>query len=197
MLFLPFFGGAPKARAQVASSSGEGPPALASAPPSIRPHAGGGWVDAHAIVRLHAGASAADLPVDEARVLSATWGLVRVRAHGLDGEALAARLGAHPAVLDASPDLLFERRRSQFAVPPNDPRYGGQWYLDRLALEDAWRVEQGSEDVGIVIVDNGCEMDHPDLAGRFVGGIDVVGGDDDPTFVPGEAGNEHGTACAG
>ncbi len=173
-----------------ASVVGEG-----NAPGALRQLQPGVFTGREALVRLAPGTDPGALPVDGYDLLSEAWGLVRVWDAGVDGPALALRLKRVPGVLDAAPDLYIERRLANVPLPPDDPRYGGQWYLDTLAMEDAWAVEQGREEVSVVIVDNGCDLDHPDL--EFAGGRDVAGVDDDPSHVPGERGNEHGTACAG
>jgi MYXO-CTERM domain-containing protein len=142
-----------------------------------------------------------------------SWGLVPVRplmpsrglwlardAAGLDALDGAGRL--RPAVASgalrlAAPDLFLRRRFHTVTIPPNDPRYGGQWYLERIGMEEAWALTTGSPSTTVVVVDNGCDTDHPDLRDKMDPGRDVVDGDDDPSPVPGAPGNNHGTACAG
>jgi subtilisin family serine protease len=114
-----------------------------------------------------------------------------------DGLALAARLSKVAGAESAIPDLHYERRAASFDVPPNDPRYAGQWYLKAIQIERAWRVATGSPDTSIVVVDDGCDMQHPDLAAAMAGGLDVLDDDDDPSYSPNVQGNEHGTACSG
>lgn len=131
------------------------------------------------------------------RPLSEALGLYLVESReNEDGAAIATRL-RDARELTVVPDLLRHKRRHGFPIPPNDPRYGGQWYLESLQIEDAWRLSQGARDVTIAVLDDGCDMDHPDLVSQLVGGLDVLDRDDDPTFSPGVQGNEHGTACAG
>ncbi len=112
-----------------------------------------------------------------------------LRADGLDSEALAARLAAHPDVAWAVPD----RRRRALAVP-NDPLYpavaagqrpagpdAGQWYLrapdatfrSAANAEVAWDRATGSGIV-IAVIDSGVRPDHPDLQGRLLPGIDSI-----------------------
>jgi serine protease len=114
-----------------------------------------------------------------------------------DGLALAARLSNVEGVESSIPDLYYERRLAEFKVPPNDPRYGGQWYLGHLQIERAWKVAVGDPDTNIVVIDDGCDTQHPDLAGAMLSGLDVLDDDDDPSYTPMLEGNEHGTACAG
>jgi subtilisin family serine protease len=132
---------------------------------------------------------------------SAHIALVRSTDPAEDGVALAARLtplvDEHGPLRAAYPDLSLAVVPTDVRVPPNDPLYGGQWYLSRIAIERAWQRSTGSPDVTIAIVDNGCDLAHPDLAAAFLPGRDVLAGDDDPSYVPGVPGNEHGTACAG
>jgi subtilisin family serine protease len=120
-----------------------------------------------------------------------------------DGAALAARLADEGVVgtrlREAFPDLHLRHRTASAdapRVPPDDPRYAGQWFLDELQIEDAWTLGVGSPDVVVAVVDNGCDTTHPDFASKLDPGHDVVDDDDDPTYGAG-AGNEHGTACTG
>lgn len=162
------------------------------------------WVGKRAVVQLRASHAAPALaallarhrlrlvrPLSEALALY----LVESRADE-DGAAIATRL-REASELTVVPDLLRHKRRHGFVIPPNDPRYGGQWYLESLQIEDAWRLSQGARDITIAVLDDGCDMDHPDLASQLVGGLDVLDGDDDASFSPSVQGNEHGTACAG
>lgn len=171
---------------------------------------GPGWVrwagsrariDEHALVWLTPGASIdPSLGVDPVARVSPTLGLWRVRGFpGEDGLDVTVRLAGRVGrdLRAVMPDLQLAHRRLDIAVPPSDPRYPGQWFLDRIAIEEAWAIEDGSPSVTVVVVDNGCETDHPDLVAHMLGGRDVIDDDDDPAFEPGSAGNEHGTACAG
>jgi MYXO-CTERM domain-containing protein len=114
-----------------------------------------------------------------------------------DGLALAARLSNVDGVESAIPDLHYERRLADFESPPNDPRYPGQWYLEKLQLERTWQVAVGNPDTSIVVIDDGCDTQHPDLAAAMLGGLDVLDDDEDPSYTPNLGGNEHGTACSG
>jgi subtilisin family serine protease len=111
-----------------------------------------------------------------------------------DGAELAARLpGAYP-------NLAFRMRALEPVVaafdPPNDPRYPSQFYLDEIDIEAAWARSVGARDVEVLVVDNGCDLVHPDLIDKLLPGVDPIDDDDDPSFEAGP-GNEHGTACAG
>jgi len=126
---------------------------------------------------LHAGAALGD----RTQVLRAD------PAHGLDGRALAARLAADPEVEYAEPD-----RRARRVAVPNDPFFNtvsgpqgpasGQWYLRTPAGEvvssidavRAWDATKGSAEVIVAVLDTGVRPNHPDLAGKLVGGYDMV-----------------------
>src|ERR1700712_3276060 len=81
--------------------------------------------------------------------------------HGEDGVDVAARLSYEAQVIAAIPDLYIPRRKSAIAIPPNDPRYGGQWYLKKLDIERAWRLSMGDPDTIVVVIDDGCDLHHP------------------------------------
>ena len=119
---------------------------------------------------------------------------------GGDGLDLAARLAepslASRGIRQAFPNVYLRHRRLD-AFTPNDPKLSGQWYFDKLAMTDAWGIERGSSASSIVVVDTGCDLQHPDLVSKLDPGRDVVDQDDDPSCVPTEAGAAHGTSCAG
>ncbi|WP_433928826.1 S8 family serine peptidase [Sorangium cellulosum] len=160
-------------------------------------------VGATAIVEVEPGAEGAlaAAGVEVVRPLMASIGLWLVRdAGGGDGLDLAERLqgAARPAFLrEAIPDLHVRLAARGAPFTPNDPRLPGQWYFDDLRMEEAWGRTRGDAATSIVVVDTGCDLDHPDLAAKMDPGRDVIDGDDDPTYQPGEAGVSHGTACAG
>lgn len=141
---------------------------------------------------------AAPTAVRPAGMLSAGLRVLWVEGRpGEDGLDVAVRMSRVAGVETAAPDLYLRRRPADFEVPPNDPRYSGQWYLAELKIEQAWKLAAGDPDTSILVVDDGCDMTHPDLIGALAGGRDVIDGDDDPSYSPNEQGNEHGTACAG
>lgn len=163
-------------------------------------------VDEHALVRIAPGFDAREtlhslgiIPVREVAAALRAWRVID--AQGGDGLALAARLAAHVGpgrpLVDAIPDWIVAHQTDAIRVPPDDPRYPGQWYLERLGIEDAWRLSVGDPSVTIVVVDTGCDGTHADLVTKLDPGRDVIDVDDDPTPPAGERGNAHGTACAG
>jgi len=118
-----------------------------------------------------------------------------------DGLALAARLtgSVRAGVIDeAFPNLhLRHKLAASISIPPDDPRYVAQFFLEDIGIEGAWALGVGDPGIVITVVDNGCDLEHPDLIAKFDPGHDVVDGDDLPAFFPGGESNEHGTACAG
>ena len=120
---------------------------------------------------------------------------------GEDGVDIAVRLQAanDSDVREVFPNLAFEHRTMApaQAFVPNDPRYGAQFFFRELQMEGAWLITQGSADVVVSVIDNGCDEAHPDLAEKLLQGHDVITDDENPAFTPNSQGNEHGTACAG
>ncbi len=160
-------------------------------------------IDAHALVRLQPGADAAAVwsrlnlrPIRRVHRGARIWQVAG--APGEDGLAVAARLaeGAE-GVANAAPDLWLAHTRHAIAIPPNDPRYAGQWYLDRIDVESAWRLSSGAAEVSIAIIDGGCATEHPDLVDKMDPGYDAADDDDDPNPQIGFPGDNHGTAVAG
>ncbi len=85
------------------------------------------------------------------------------------------------------------------AALPADPGLASQWHLSNAGgvhanVTAVWPDYTGAG-VRIGIIDDGFQLSHPDLAGRFgVGGWDARGNDANPAA---EAGDIHGTAVAG
>ncbi|MDI1437643.1 S8 family serine peptidase [Polyangium sorediatum] len=122
---------------------------------------------------------------------------------GEDGLSIAARLARPDArtegVRDAVPNLYVRMERRGAPFTPNDPRFSGQWYFgdESMRMSEAWGITQGDAATTVVVIDSGCDLTHPDLQGKLDPGVDVVDGDDDPSYDPAFSGAEHGTACAG
>lgn len=135
-------------------------------------------------------------------------------------EAAIRMLGADPEVQYAEPNYL----RSFSAAIPDDPSFASQWGLRNsglpyetagpvgvddapvagadLNLTQAWDQNgdgvpdrTGDRSVTVAIVDDGFQLDHPDLAANFAGvpRFDFADNDDDPS----PNGDEHGTLVAG
>jgi serine protease len=86
-------------------------------------------------------------------------------------EAIASRLAALPDVEYAEPDYVM-----QHTLIPNDPSYGAQWhYFEPYGINApaAWDITTGSASVRVAVIDTGI-TDHPDLAGRWIGGYDFI-----------------------
>lgn len=53
----------------------------------------------------------------------------------------------------------------------NDPYLGDsnkRWYFEECAVFDAWDVTMGSEDIVVAIIDDGFDLNHPELQGKIV-----------------------------
>jgi subtilisin family serine protease len=124
-------------------------------------------------------------------------------AEGDDGLATAARLADGEArrsgIRDAVPNLYvrIEPRGEPFV--PNDPLFAEQWFFDEqhLGMAGAWNLTRGDAETTVVVIDSGCDLSHPDLVDKLDPGLDVVDGDEDPSFDPSYSHAAHGTACAG
>lgn len=88
-----------------------------------------------------------------------------------------ARAQAIPGVDFVEPDLIVYP-----TLIPNDPEYPKQYHWPLIRAPEGWDLSTGGLGVVIAFVDTGCDLDHPDLAGRiFVnrGEIPGNGTDDD------------------
>jgi hypothetical protein len=111
-------------------------------------------------------------------------------------------------------NLFFETGKCEISHPnfylsniltTSDPEYGNQWNLLNtgqfsgisgadIRIEQAWQITRGDPNIKIAVLDNGIQLDHPDLEANLLPGFDALGG--------GTAGGasifaSHGTSCAG
>ncbi len=100
--------------------------------------------------------------------------------------ALAAYLETDPEIEYAEPD-----RRKYPKLIPNDPLYPQQWHYQSAPTENgganlppAWDITTGSSSIVIAVIDTGSLPLHPDLAGRYIGGYDMIS--DVPTANDGD-----------
>ncbi|NOZ26419.1 MAG: S8 family serine peptidase [Chloroflexi bacterium] len=113
----------------------------------------------------------------------------------------------------AEPNFLTEGRKHFL---PNDPLLAHQWHLENTGqgggtagedvhAQEAWDITRGDPDITIAILDDGVDVDHPDLAANIhPAGYDFFDDDDNPRpryfAAPYNETNDndiHGTPCAG
>lgn len=81
------------------------------------------------------------------------------------------------------------------AVSPNDPLFAQQWGMTQIDAggpgTTGWDITTGDTSVVVCVLDQGCDLTHPDLTFSEPGiRLDTMGPDGSPT-------GNHGTACAG
>ncbi len=111
-----------------------------------------------------------------------------------DPFSVAQRAAEHPNVAWAEPDISVGRMT---LGTPNDPLFTNQFLFasgQGVNLPTNWHTATNGNKVVVAIIDDGVEIDHPDLAGKILPGYDLVDGDNDPTP---DSPDGHGTACAG
>lgn len=137
------------------------------------------------------------------------------------GEALvrlAAKLSALDEVAFAAPDFISQYRRSAPAAAGTPS--AKQWHLKLVGATQAWKLTRGKRDIVVAVLDDGIDVEHPELRAnllrnpdpdepRDLCGRDFYLPDDDADHfnprpkrfrAPFEemAGNDiHGTCCAG
>ena len=135
-----------------------------------------------------------------------TW-MVAFEGSPLRGFALSAELIQLDEISAVEPNFIHDL--PELAVP-NDALYGNQWDMNNtgqtggtpgadMHMQEAWDISTGSSSIVVAIIDEGVDVDHPDLAANMVAGFDAVTADPTPEGVPGNAnqGDGHGTCCAG
>ncbi len=113
---------------------------------------------------------------------------------GIDVESARQFLSLMPGVRYAEPNYLVS-----ICNNPNDPRYSGQYALQRIQAPQAWSIWNPQRTTYIAIVDTGIDHNHPDLAQKMRRHSDgSVYGYNAIYNVPNAwDDNGHGTHCAG
>lgn len=108
-----------------------------------------------------------------------------------DAATAIADIQSRPDVLAVEVDTPRQLTgRPKAAKLAADPARGQQWALDALKAESAWSSSTGAG-VTVAVIDSGVAK-HPDLAGSFVRGVDLIAGTDGRVDA-----NGHGTHVAG
>jgi len=117
----------------------------------------------------------------------------------------ATRLHELAEIVFAEPNVVGE---SPAAYVPNDPQINSQYSLMNtgtipsvggtfgasMRVFAAWDITTGCSDITIAILDDGIDLNHPDLSPNLVQGYDALQQNNTGMRFPGES---HGTACAG
>lgn len=123
---------------------------------------------------------------------------------GMNPVKLAEKLNAHEAIRYAEPNLV---NRFMNAYTPTDDLFERQWHLRSfdgievvagadVSAPEAWDITRGRKEVVVAVIDDGFDLDHPDLKDKIVFPKDFVDGDAAP-FPSSQRGDFHGTPCAG
>jgi len=122
--------------------------------------------------------------------------------------------GSSKVIEDRMAELGYEAPQ----ITPNDQYYSAQWWSENngtyhnnyqvppyfptcevdadIDLEAAWDITTGCSSVVIALLDTGMKLDHPEMAGRIIGGKDFVNNDDDASDDNGHGSNVGGIAFA-
>lgn len=115
------------------------------------------------------------------------------------------RLHREPQVSWAEQQVVKRRKKRDIYSEPIDPKFAQQWYLYNsnhrdLNVKEAWKQGVTGQGVVVSILDDGIEMNHPDLERNYDpdASYDVNDGDPDPQPRYTQLNdNRHGTRCAG
>jgi len=78
----------------------------------------------------------------------------------------------------------------------NTGQYGGTNGID-IHAQEAWGITEGCDDIVVAVLDQGVDLDHPDLADNLLTGYDATDGSDGAVNGDCSGNHAHGTCCAG
>lgn len=95
---------------------------------------------------------------------------------------------------------VFEETVFQADFTSDDPALTdskASWYLSPTGAKEAWDMTQGDEAVIVAVVDNGFDLNHPELQGKIINPYNVLSQDDNiRPIVTSKGINAHGTHVA-
>ncbi|XP_008591576.1 PREDICTED: proprotein convertase subtilisin/kexin type 4 [Galeopterus variegatus] len=115
------------------------------------------------------------------------------------------RLKKDPKVQWFEQQTLRRRVKRSLAMPPTDPWFSKQWYMNNQMQPDlnvlqVWSQGLSGQGIVVSILDDGIEKDHPDLWANYdpLASYDFNDYDPDPQprYTSSDE-NRHGTRCAG
>ena len=92
--------------------------------------------------------------------------------------------------------FVFDEALFEGSYLPNDPALSDpdkSWYLNAINAPQAWDISRGSEKISIAIIDNGFNLQHPELKSKVIQPYNVWKHSDD--IFPQQI--DHGTHVAG
>ncbi len=95
--------------------------------------------------------------------------------------------------------LAFSNTMFSSEYKASDPGFKDtkkSWYFDMVQAYQAWDITRGDTSVIVAVVDNGFDLNHPEIKDKIVSPYDITTGSTRVTPCGGE-GNEHGTHVAG
>lgn len=95
--------------------------------------------------------------------------------------------------------LPFDEEVFSLSVTPTDPGFNDldkSWYFDAINTYQAWEITQGDSSVIVAIVDNGFDLNHPELSGKVVKPMNMSERNSHIFPIIDQQGHDHGTHVA-
>jgi subtilisin family serine protease len=88
-------------------------------------------------------------------------GIYRIEVDAAAGDAIQDLLNA----CRRNPDVEYAELSHVVSIcaQPDDPEYGKQWNMDKIAAPEGWDTCQGSDDIVVAVIDTGVDYNHRDL----------------------------------
>lgn len=108
---------------------------------------------------------------EKSSITNADISLVEVSPQTEDLKTLAIKLAKSELVQLIEPNPVVHQ-----TFIPSDKSYNKQWYLNQISAPKAWDTTRGSASITVAVIDDGVQMNHPDLAGKIVKPYNAVTG---------------------
>lgn len=95
--------------------------------------------------------------------------------------------------------ILFDEEVFGLSATPSDPGFKDRnksWYFDAINTYQAWEVTQGDPNIIVAVVDNGFDLNHPELNGKVVKPMNMPERNAHIFPIIDSEGHDHGTHVA-
>ncbi|MBB3110536.1 subtilisin family serine protease [Paenibacillus phyllosphaerae] len=147
------------------------------------------------LLKWRDGAQASPLPATRTlhrQTHPAVVDTVRPADPGADTAEWLARLSAIPGVEYVQPNQAVGLLAAAGSASGSGKVGAKQRYLEQIGAPEAWKIARDQTKLIIALIDTGVDLDHPDLKGSLVKGINLI-----DEAKPPEDDNGHGTNVAG
>jgi len=120
------------------------------------------------------------------------YGILQIEFPEKDRETLKKEFKTFKEVRAVFEESVFDAKKK-----PSDPDFESKessWYFDYIKVYDAWNTSMGNANIIVAVIDDGFDLEHPELKGKIVKPWNIADNDSNVNTANGK--KSHGTHVA-